>query len=122
MLSSRRIFILAALLFAPLSAHAQFVAPYGSQLPAPAPGAVRVQVTITTPTASPAGMSLDDQKKLSETARIELYRHAKDECAVLSKAMDADCKLVAMIANVTNQYGVAVLGASGTGIYDLAMH
>ncbi|HMK89416.1 MAG TPA: hypothetical protein VK446_07265 [Methylocystis sp.] len=104
-------------------AFAQVATPMTGALPPQAAGAVRVQVSLQATTPVAPNATPDEQKAIAEAARIKLYENARAECAVLSKAFDAECKLLTVSASVINPYGaMPATTASVTAIYELAPH
>ncbi len=114
---------LTAIFFASLYAApvcAQVMTPLANALPPQPAGVIRVQVSLQSTTPIGGNMPAEEQRALAENARLKLYESAKAECATLVKAFDADCKLLAVNASITNPYGALPASTSNvTAIYEL---
>ncbi len=110
-LVSRKV-MASVVLFAALPAAAQNIAATrAAESQFSAPAALRVQVSIQINT--PASGGNEDVRKAMEAARRHLYDSANGECAILSEAFKAECRLT--IVNVNSS--LQERGSMGQSIY-----
>jgi hypothetical protein len=84
---------------------------------------LRVQVTMQVTAPVPPSASTEEQRKIIETLRANLYESAAEECSRINNIFKGDCRLTTLNVNSSVQdRGVngQIVNATGTAAYDLS--
>ena len=82
---------------------------------------LRIQVSIQL--SFPAGSGADEQRKLMESARRQIYESANTECVVLTEIFKAECRLISINANSSIMERGNIppsINANGNASYELS--
>ena len=82
---------------------------------------LRVQFSIQL--SFPASSGADEQRKLMENARRQIYESADKECVILTEAFKSECRLLSVNANTSimerGNLGLSI-NANGSASYELS--